>query len=446
MADLREFPSLRGLTEPDDMPPFPPLDAYAEFEPPAPRLPVVPEAAPAGDALPEPEPARPPLFTRIGELLAHPQPVDWLVKGWLERDTTAALIAEPGRGKSFAALDMACCVALGRDWHGIPTKQAPVLFLAGEGRAAMVRRACAWGIVYDDLSAAPLHLSSGAVALNEPDALAIMQAEIDAMPEPPGVLIVDTLQRGLSGDENGATDMNAFVSALDTLRSRYRCTCLVIHHPSKATPGEPRGHSALKGAIDTMLTLEAREGGVIVLINPKQRGGDTARPLAFKFRTVELPPAWDDADGTPTESAVLSPCELPNAPARPEKGLGDKQRLALSILKRLVAEHERNLAQGGRDAKAAKVQLADWRKAAKEEGLDVRNFSRWTAALEDKQLIAIDGVFVSLGNSSHSSPSSFEENEEPTFYSSPSSHAFRREESEEGATSEDEEGGNYEDF
>ena len=417
-------------------------------EQPAPRPSVVPAGPSAGAdaALPEPEAPRPPLFTRIGELLAHPQPVDWLVKGWLERDTTAALIAEPGRGKSFAALDMACCVALGRDWHGIPTKQAPVLFLAGEGRAAMVRRACAWSIVYESLSTAPLHLSSGAVALNEPDALGIMQAEIDAMPEPPGFLIVDTLQRGLSGDENSAEAMNGFVAALDTLRQRYHCTCLVNHHPSKATPGEPRGHSALKGAIDTMATLEAREGGVIVLINSKQRGGDTARPLAFGFRTVELPPAWSDEDGNPSESAVLAPCDLPNAPARPEKGLGDKQRLALSILKRLVAEHERNLLQAGRDAKAAKVQLADWRKTAKEEGLGVRNFSRWTAALEDKQLIAIDGVFVSLGNSSHSSYSSFEENEEPPLYSSPSSHAFRREESEEGATSGDEEGENYEDF
>ena len=397
------------------------------------------------DALPGPQAPRPPLFTIIGELLAHPQPVDWLVKGWLERDTTAALIAEPGRGKSFAALDMACCVALGRHWHGITTKQTPVLYLAGEGRMAMVRRAMAWGIVYHNLSDTPLHLSAGAVALNDPDALAIMQGEIDAMPEPPGLLIVDTLQRGLSGDENGATDMNAFVSALDTLRQRYRCTCLVIHHPSKATPGEPRGHSAFKGAIDTMLTIENRDG-VIVLINAKQRGADLALPLAFKFRTVELPPDWNDEDGNPSESAVLSPCDFPNAPARPEKGLGDKQRLALSILKRLVAEHERNLAQGDRDTKAAKVQLADWRKTAKEEGLDVRNFSRWTAALEDKQLIAIDGAFVSLGNSSPSSPSSFEENEEPPFYSSPSSHAFRREESEEGATSGDEEGETYEDF
>ncbi|MBU2788922.1 AAA family ATPase [Acidithiobacillus sp. VAN18-1] len=382
------------------------------------------------------------IFTPIGELLAHPQPVDWLVNGWLEKDTTAALIAEPGRGKSFAALDIACCVALGRDWHGIPTKQAPVLFLAGEGRAAMVRRACAWSIVYDDLSDAPLHLSSGAVTLNDPDALAIMQGEIDAMPEAPGLVIVDTLQRGLSGDENSAETMNGFVAALDTLRQRYGCTCLVIHHPSKATPGEPRGHSALKGAIDTMATLEARDGGVIVLINSKQRGSDTAHPMPFAFRRVQLPPAWNDEDGNPTESAILAHCDLPSAPAKPERGLGDKQRLALSILKRIVAEHERNLLQIGRDATAAKVQLSDWRKAAKDEGLDVRNFSRWASALEDKQLIAIDGVFVSLGNSSHSSSSSFEENEEPPFYSSSSSHAFRREESEEGATSEGEEGKN----
>jgi hypothetical protein len=381
-----------------DMPPFPPLEAYIEAGP------------AAGDVLPEPQPAARPLFTRIGELLAHPQPVDWLVRGWLERDTVAALIAEPGRGKSFAALDMACCVALGKPWHGIPTKQAPVLFLAGEGRAAMVRRACAWSIAYEDLSKAPLHLSAGAVALNDADALAVMQSEIDTMPEPPGLLIVDTLQRGLAGDENGATDMNAFVSALDTLRSRYRCTCLVIHHPSKAAPGEPRGHSSLKGAIDTMLTLDAREGGIIVLANPKQRGAEPARPLGFQFRTVELPAAWNDADGKPTESAVLHPCEIPSA--KPElKGLGDKQRLALSILKRLQAEHERNLAEGGRDTKGAKVELSDWRKAAKEEGLDSKNFTRLARALEDKGAVILDGVFARLAGSSNSSNSSFEESE-----------------------------------
>ena len=403
-----------------------------------------PPAAPtAGVKIPEPQAARPPLFTAIGELLAHPRPIDWLVRGWLERNTTAALIAEPGRGKSFVALDMACCVALGKPWHGIRTKQARVLFLAGEGQAAMVRRACAWGIVYDDLSAAPLHLSSGGVALNDKDALAFIQAEIDAMPEPPGLVIVDTLQRGLSGDENSAEAMGGFVDALDSLRQKYTCTCLVIHHPSKTAPGERRGHSSLKGAIDTMAVLEPREGGVIVLINPKQRGGDTARPLAFQFRTVELPQAWADEDGTPTESAVLVACDLPQVSTKPENGLGDKQRLALSILKRLIAEYERNLAQGGRDTKAAKVELSEWRKAAKEEGMAIHNFSRWIAALEDRRLITIDGIFVSLADSSHSS---FEENGESSVVAPHSPHlplgmrGVRNE-----TTSEDEEGG-YEEF
>ncbi|MCE5360380.1 MAG: AAA family ATPase [Acidithiobacillus sp.] len=374
----------------------------------------------------EPTPAGKQIFTPVGRLLSDPQPVDWLIRGWLERNTVAALIAEPGRGKSFAALDLACCVALGRDWHGIPTKKAPVLYFCGEGRAAMIRRACAWSIVYGDLSSAPLYLSAGAVTLNDSDALGTLQAEIDAMPEPPGLLIVDTVARSISGDENSGEAMGSLVAALDTLRERYRCTCLVIHHPSKMTPGEPRGHSSLKGAIDTMMTLEARDGGVIVLINPKQRGSDPAKPRGFQFRTVELPPEWSDDDGTPTESAVLAPCDIPNTPARAEKGLGDKQRHALSILKRLVAEAERNLMQIGRDPRNAKVEIKTWRAAAKEEAqVDTRNFSRLAKALEDKGLVSIDGAFVSLLDASSASSASNEANDAGSNVASSASNAFR---------------------
>jgi hypothetical protein len=136
---------------------------------------------------------------------------------------------------------------------------------------------------------------------------------------------------------------------------------------------------------------------------------------------------------------------MPQVSTKPEKGLGDKQRLVLSILKRLIVEHERNLAQGGRDTKAAKVELSDWRKAAKEDGLDIRNFSRWTAALEDRRLITNDGIFVSLADSSHSSPSSFEENKETSVIPhSPHSPLGMRGVRNE-ATGKDEEG-DYEEF
>ena len=178
-----------------------------------------------------------------------------------------------------------------------------------------------------------------------------------------------------------------------------------------------------------------------------KRGADLALPLAFKFRTVELPPDWNDEDGNPSESAVLSPCDFPNTPARPEKGLGDKQRLALSILKRLVAEHERNLAQGGRDTKAAKVELSDWRKATKEEaGVDTRNFSRLAKGIEDKGLVTIDGAFVSLGAASSASSASNDANDAGQIAASLASIAFRHEADEAMPNDEAGEGGNHEEF
>ncbi|WP_423855974.1 AAA family ATPase [Acidithiobacillus montserratensis] len=385
---------------------------------------------------------KPPLFSPIGELLAHPKPIDWVVKGWLERNTTAALIAEPGRGKSFMALDLACCVARGIPWHGCKTKQASVLYLCGEGRAAMIRRACAWSTVYGDLSRTPLYLSAGAVTINDADALTTLQAEIDALPSPPGLIIIDTLQRSLVGDENSAEAMGGFVRALDTLRERYGCTCLVVHHPSKTVPGEPRGHGSLKGAIDAMAILEPREEGVIVAINPKQRTGDNARPLAFKFRTVELPPAWNDEDGEPTTSAILETSDLPASTPKAEKGLGDKQRLALAVLKRLIAEHQRNLAEAGRDISAAKVEMSEWRKVAcNESDINPRNFSRLARALEDRGTIAIEGGFVCLAASSASSASNAA-NEAGVSSASYASNAFKHDADD--ACPEDE--ANYEDF
>ena len=46
--------------------------------------------------------------------------------------------------KSFVALDMACCVAIGRPWHGRAVKQGRVLYCVGEGAAGFPKRLRAW--------------------------------------------------------------------------------------------------------------------------------------------------------------------------------------------------------------------------------------------------------------------------------------------------------------
>lgn len=67
----------------------------------------------------------------------------------------------------------------------------------------------------------------------------------------PQLIVVDTLARNFGeGDENNTADMNAFVAAMDDLRSRYPgSTVLVVHHTGHAEKGRSRGSMAFKGAL-----------------------------------------------------------------------------------------------------------------------------------------------------------------------------------------------------
>ena len=80
-------------------------------------------------------------FSHIEELVKGVKPINWLIKGFLEMDSLSLMFGEPGCGKSFSAIDLACCVATGKDWHGKPVKQSgPVFYIAGEGFIDMRQR------------------------------------------------------------------------------------------------------------------------------------------------------------------------------------------------------------------------------------------------------------------------------------------------------------------
>ncbi len=42
-----------------------------------------------------------------------------------------------------------------------------------------------------------------------------------------------TVARCLDGDENQAKDIGAFIQSLDTIRTTYNSTMLVVHHSGK---------------------------------------------------------------------------------------------------------------------------------------------------------------------------------------------------------------------
>lgn len=68
----------------------------------------------------------------------------WTIDGVIADGSINWLVAAPESFKTFVALDMATCIANGRDWHGKTTDQSIVVYLAAEGGNDIhIRRAAA---------------------------------------------------------------------------------------------------------------------------------------------------------------------------------------------------------------------------------------------------------------------------------------------------------------
>ena len=252
-------------------------------------------------------------LARVGELLEAPPPMRWLVRGWLPPEALALLFGDPAAGKSLVALDWAASVATGRAWNGCRVDRGPVVYLAGEGHHGIRRRLLAWGIhngAAQELAAAPLFVSDNGAKLAEPEALDDVLAPIDEVAEEhgaPALIVIDTLHRNVgSGDENSAADMSRFVDSCAALRLRYGAAVLVVHHSGHGDKGRARGSSALRGAVDVELMVEASAGGPRVLSCPaKMKDAPKPGALAFNVTPVVLP--WTDDEGEPETSVILAP-------------------------------------------------------------------------------------------------------------------------------------------
>jgi len=110
--------------------------------------------------------------------------------------------------------------------------------------------------------------------------------KLAAMGEMPVLIVIDTMARALPGDcdENSAKDTMAFVDMCDRLQSQYNCAVIIIHHTGHAEGANKRarGSSALKGAMDLEILLDA-DKGVIEWMKTK----DSEPHLPIKYELVK---------------------------------------------------------------------------------------------------------------------------------------------------------------
>ncbi|WP_214370671.1 AAA family ATPase [Pseudonocardia sp. H11422] len=217
--------------------------------------------------------------------LADLPTVDPLIEDTLDRRSMAVLAGYWGTGKSFLALDWACCVATGQPWQGRQVHPAGpqtcrVLYIVGEGAYGVHERITAWETERKTPVQSLMVLPRAVNLLNHHDVYQVSQLVINECID---LVIVDTLSRCMPGaDENSAKDMSTVVANLDGIKSArgqvstdgddMGGTCvLVVHHTGKDKT-TIRGSSVLEGAADTVYQVEG-DGQMMKVSRTKRKDG-----------------------------------------------------------------------------------------------------------------------------------------------------------------------------
>lgn len=198
----------------------------------------------------------PPRFRLLNddELVRLPTPT-WLIQGVLPSNGLIGLVGAPKSFKSFVALDCGCHISLGLDWHGRTVQEGPVVYIYAEGVSGLRQRVAAWKRYARLDSALDVMFLPQRVSLNdEADARDLIEAiEKKLQGRRPALVIIDTLNRNFSGNENSSQDMGAFVRGCDLIREATGAAVLVVHHKGHGADDRSRGSSVFEAACDTVI-------------------------------------------------------------------------------------------------------------------------------------------------------------------------------------------------
>lgn len=361
-------------------------------------------------------------FVQAKDLLSTPTPIQWLVRELFEQGALAQLFGDSGSGKSFVAIDWACCIATGTAWNGKEVDHGAVFYIAGEGHAGIRRRLKAWeqfnGI---SLSDAPLFVSTAPAALMDVQNASHVARAVEALVAVHGVpklIIIDTLARNLgNGEENSNADIGLFINNIDVkLRSRFGATVLVVHHSGHVDKERGRGASALRAAMDSEYRLGVADD-IRTLSCTKAKESEPPAPMGFKLEQIALE-GWMDDEGEFMTSAVLVACT--EVSKSKKSRISGANRIALEALQDALAEHGQHsnadlVKEFGRLRAPLRVVHEEvWRQRAYDRGISdgeqdakQKAFSRSRKALLDLGLISVWKGFYWLGSAlaGHRTPS-----------------------------------------
>jgi hypothetical protein len=309
----------------------------------------------------------------------------------------AQVFGDPGGGKSFVSIDIACCVATGTSWHGHEVQKGAVFYIAGEGHNGLARRFKGWelgnGVSLKDV---PLFKSHRAAQLYDATEAALVAESIKQLSAEcghiPSMIVIDTLARNMGGDENSTQDMNSFIQHLDTyLRQDYRCCVLVVHHSGAMDKDRSRGSTALKGALDAEYKCQLDSGTKTIQFESKKMK-DAEMPVAKNFQITQVDLPILDKHNLPVKGAYLTSVDISGLVSSVQKKtyLSPNQKKVMECLVMLEVKRLQDQQPGA-------VSHDELRESAKNHG--IANNRLWEAvkSLTTKNLVVeVTGGYKSV--------------------------------------------------
>lgn len=323
----------------------------------------------------------------------------WLIDDWLPSSGIAAIYGHPGSGKSFFALHMAAHIASGREWAGRHVERGLVLYVVAEGATGFRNRMFAMRENGDIAPDAPLAYVATPIDMQAEngDVKALIQTirvAAEACGMKPAMIVLDTLSKTFGAGKENTDDMVNYVNNCQRVASAFDCLTVVVHHRPKDNESKDlRGHSSLRGNVDTTILVEA--GEIKTATTLKQKDGEDNIQVRFKLHRTVI--------GQDKRGKEVSTCIVEITDEHPQedalKGLSGKEKDALTCLIELCSDPEFDPETGEISDKMPVVSIHHWKEALVQGGtLNGNNpesakvqFRRIKKALETKGKVLIDG-------------------------------------------------------
>lgn len=255
-------------------------------------------------------PKRSDWLVRADGFAQQPAPIEWSIKGWLQKSSLIMIHGPSGGGKTFVVLDMILTMAAGFEhWRGLRCRSTgPIVYLAGEGHHGLKSRIAGW-MCKNKVKELNAYVSKDGCDLNTPDGFRRVCEAVDAIGSKPEIIVVDTLHRFLNGDENSAQDAKTMLDACSALIARYNCSVVLVHHTGVSDEAQhrARGSSAWRGALDIEISVipgNKDKETPMQLVQRKSKDAELSQDMAFNLVSTQVF-NWVDEDGDPVTTAIL---------------------------------------------------------------------------------------------------------------------------------------------